>query len=188
MEKYNFYCKNDLKEYFKPVSDADLRMKILNHMDSIKNSNEALEFVRSVKCTGVDVVNGLKDDTPYNEIKRNIELSYDEAKKRMNEFNRNLSKEEEFESSLSTYERDLYLKNKEDFEHSRLINEMMDLEESERGRTVKTHNYEDKAKELSERIDKYANWQQEKLRRNREARKRSGQGSNVSLQDIINNL
>lgn len=183
MDKYNFYSKADLKEYFNAKSDLDLRTKILNTYDSLSFA-EAGEFVNAIRRTGVDVVNDLTDNTPYQEIKRNRELSIEESAKLLNNFSRELEKEENFEKSLSTYEKDVYHRDQEEFEHVQLINDLMDLEESERGRTIKTYEYENKAKEINERMDKYRKLQQEKLEQNRASYKKS----DVTLDDIIKGL
>lgn len=190
MAKYNFRNKIECVKYFGATSDIDLRNKIVNEYDKLKDMNEIRELIDRVRNAGIDPVNGLNNDRPYNyreDSKR--ELSYEESQRRLAEFRNAIEEDEDITKNMSVYERELYNNNKEEYNLYKLVNEGMDMYESEKGRTIHTYKYENKTKEYAERMEQYAKMQEEKRNQNRIAYERSKEESeSVSLDDVINSI
>lgn len=190
MAKYNFRNKIECVKYFGATSDIDLRNKIVNEYDKLKDMNEIRELIDTVRNAGIDPVNGLNNDRPYNyheDSKR--ELSYEESQRRLAEFRNAIEEDEDITKNMTVYERELYNNNKEEYNLYKLVNEGMDMYESEKARPSHTWQYEQKAKEYQERMARYNETQKQKLQENRQAYERSKEeNGTVSLDDVINSI
>ena len=185
MSKYNFYNKISCAKFFNCDNDAQLQKAILNEFDKLSNMEERQEFTQCIRNAGINIhnLNSTKSYTKHD----NEELTYQEAEQRLRAFANMFDQEQDKLEKMTGYEKDLYQNKPEEYELYKLVNDGMDLYESEKGRTTHTYTYEEKSKEYAERMNNYHEMR-EQARQERKARAESQEKSKVSIDEIWKNI